>query len=459
MGFQKDFMWGGSVSSMQTEGAYNEDGKGVSIYDVLPAKPDHSDWKTAIDSYHHYKEDNALFAGMHFNAYRFSVSWVRVLPDGEGEVNQKGLAFYDSFVNDLIEKGMEPVICLYHFDIPMKLLEKYGGWCSRKMVEAYENYARLIMEHFKGRVRYYIPFNEQNVASLVQMSFDGTIKKEEKDRICSAIKHHMFLAAAAVVHLKNEIDPRIRVGGMVNYMPVYPKTADPEDIMSAYKVNRVYNNQTLDVLVYGEYPKDLLRIWEKKQAMPPILENDLEYLKMGRVDFIAHSYYMSIPVGQKEAEYIDIADDVAMAVLSNRIHTDERLAKTQWGATVDPVGLKLSVCEMYERYRLPIFTVECGIGAEETADEQGYVDDQYRIDYLKAHITGLKEAVEEYGVDLMGFLTWGPIDLLSSSGEMRKRYGFIYVNRTDQEIRDLKRSKKKSYYWFAKVIESNGEEL
>ncbi len=458
--FRNDFLWGGSVSCMQTEGAWNEGGKGLSVYDVMPVKEGHSDWKTAIDFYHRYKEDIALFAGMGFNCYRFSISWSRVFPNGEGEINEEGLAFYDKVVDELIANGIEPMICLFHFDTPLALMKKYGGWMGRGTAEAFKVYAETIVRHFAGRVKYYVPINEQNVASLVAGMHSGLLKLGDMKKAKKAldqISHHMFLASASVAEAVKKYDPAAKVGGMVNFMSFYPATCKPEDVMAAKKAARAFEMRTLDVFAYGAYPEDQLLDWEKTQGRPEMCEGDLEYIKENTMDFIAHSYYVSAMV---DAETMgDDAMAALVGAMSGKAPGNPYLKKSEWGWTIDPVGLRVAVNEIYRACRLPVYCIECGIGVAEEADENGYIDDQYRIEYMREHLAALKEAVEQDGVDLRGFLSWGPIDILSSQGEMKKRYGFIYVNRTDEDLRDLKRTPKKSYNWFKRVIETNGEEL
>lgn len=460
--FRKDFLWGGSVSAMQTEGAWNEGGKGLSIYDVMPVREGHSDWKTAIDFYHRYEEDIALFAGMGFNAYRFSISWSRVFPEGEGAINEEGLAFYDKVVDKLIENGIEPMICLYHFDTPLALMKKYGGWTNRKLFEAFKAYAETVVRHFAGRVKYYIPINEQNIASLVAAMSTGIAgygagDMEKLMKIQHQISHHMFLASASVAEAVRKYAPGAVTGGMVNFMSVYPATCKPEDVMTAKSVERAYEFRTLDVFALGEYPQDLVAEWEKKGTRPEILDGDLEYIRANPMDFIAHSYYVSHIVSADD--YNGNALSVLLGAMSGKKPGNPHLKKSEWGWTIDPVGLRVAVNEIYRETHLPVYCIECGLGVNEEPDENDYVDDQYRIDYMREHIMALKAAVEEDGVDLRGFLSWGPIDILSSQGEMKKRYGFIYVNRTDTDLRDMKRTPKKSYDWFKRVIGTNGEEL
>lgn len=454
--FVKDFMWGGSVSSMQTEGAWNEGGKGLTVYDLQEKTKSGSDWKVAIDFYHRYKEDIALFAEMGFSAYRFSLSWARIFPDGESEVNEEGLQFYDNVIDELLKNNIEPVVCLHHFDLPVALLKKYEGWKGRETVKAFQKYTETVVRRFGRRVKYYIPFNEQNAASLISLlQLPKDTPELDKKRHIAVCMHHMFLSSASVCHIVRKYAPHAKVGGMVNFTPFYPATCKPEDVLAAQIANRGYNYQTLDVLAKGEYPADLLHQWLITGTTPLMAEGDLEYLRQGKMDFLAHSYYMSAPVKAG-----DEGDGVAIILkLLLNPTKNSYLEQTEWGWTIDPVGIRLTVKEIYDRYNLPIFTIECGIGVHEELDENQTVEDHYRIDYFRNHINQLKLAVTEDGVDLMGFLTWGPIDILSSQGEMKKRYGFIYVNRTDSELMDLARYKKKSFDWFKNVISSNGEKL
>lgn len=453
---KENFLWGGSVSSMQTEGAWNEGGKGLTVYDLQEKTKSGSDWKVAIDFYHRYKEDIALFAGMGFRAYRFSLSWARILPDGEGEVNEEGLVFYENVIDELLKYNIEPVVCLHHFDMPIELMKKYDGWRGRETLNGFKKFAETVIRRFGTRVKYYIPFNEQNAAPMIPVfMLPADTPLQVRNQYYAECMHHTFLASAAVWHLARRYAPHAKVGGMVNFMPVYPATCSPEDVLAAQLANKSYNFHTLDVFAYGEYPADLLTKWKKEGISLPLEPGDTEYLKEARMDFLAHSYYQSVTV--KSGESND-AISLLMRMFQNPAK-NEYLEQTQWGWAIDPVGLRITVKEIYERYRLPVFTIECGIGTDESLDENNSVEDDYRISYFRDHIKQLKLAVSEDGIDLMGFLTWGPIDILSSQGEMKKRYGFIYVNRTDTDLGDLARYKKKSYHWFKEVISSNGEEL
>lgn len=454
MGFKEGFLWGGSVSSMQTEGAYDLDGRGVSIYDVRDIDPKYSDWKDGIDYYHRYKQDHDLYQQMSINAIRTSIAWSRVIPDGEGQVNELGLKFYDDIVDDMLSKGIEPIFCLYHFDMPYALMEKYGGWQNRKVLDAYVRYARIIIEHFKGRVKYYIPFNEQNICPMINL-VDETNHCEKNQKNRNQIQHHFFMASAWAAIICHETDPNIKCCGMVNYMTIYPKTCKPEDVFASYKADRVLNQQTLEVLATGKYPSDLLQVY-KDTGMPEMEDGDLQILEKGKSDVMTFSYYKSFVMDDSLYEKNDLQEELTMKA-SNNLLDNPYVEKTEWGTFIDPQGLRVAANQIWNNYHLPVFITECGIGVRETPDENGYVDDEYRINYLHEHILALKQAVDEDGVDLIGFLTWGPIDILSSAGDMDKRYGFIYVNRDNHDLKDLKRSKKRSFDWFKQVIESNGE--
>ncbi len=441
MGFKKNFMWGGSASCMQTEGAARIDGKGLTIYDTGHSDfAKNGDWENAIDFYHRYKEDIALLKGMGFNAYRTSLSWARVLPNGEGEVNEQGLAFYDRVVDELIASGIEPIICLYHFDLPEALYEKYGGWGDRHVLDAYVKYSDVVMKHFAGRVRYYIPFNEQNASAMIS-GINNPL-----------VYHHIFMASAAVKNIAREMNADITVGGMVNYMPFYPYSCKPEDVFAAQAAHQNYNDDALHVFAYGHYTESQLNSW-KKQGFEPESE-DLEFIASNPMDFIGFSYYQSATISGENRGMNPLA-----VLFSGKAPVNPYLKETEWGWKIDPVGIRLSAKQIYDRYQMPVFVMECGMGVKEELNADNTVEDDYRIAYFRDHISQLKLAVDEDGVDLIGFLTWGPIDILSSQGDMNKRYGFVYVNRTNDDLKDLARYKKKSYDWFKNVIANNGEKL
>jgi 6-phospho-beta-glucosidase len=445
------FLWGGAVTSFQTEGAWNEGGKGPSIVDARPVKEDHSDWKVAIDFYHRYKEDIQYFKELGFNAYRTSISWARIFPDGEGEVNEEGVQFYHDFFDELIANGMQPVITLYHFDVPLALAEKYNGFASRKVVDLFEKYARTIFERFGSKVKYWITFNEQNlVLPIVELWGAKAPEGADEEAFRYQVCHNAFIAHAKATKAMKELIPDAKMGGMLAYNTTYPLTCKPEDALANLKVKELMNDFFFDVFAHGEYPTYISSDLQRKGKMPKFEEGDAELLKENIVDFLTFSYYQSRTV--KAVEGVSAVD------LWKGVGPNPNLTESEWGWTVDPIGIRVALKEVYARYRMPILISENGIGVKEELNENFTVEDDYRIDYLREHIKQMKIAMEE-GVDCFGYLMWGSTDILSSQGEMKKRYGFVFVNRGEKDLKDLKRYKKKSFNWFKKVTASNGADL
>ena len=477
MAFKKDFLWGGAVAANQCEGAWNEDGKGISCADICtggtrnqPKRitpvleegtfyPSHE----AIDFYHHYKEDIALFAEMGFKVFRFSINWTRIFPNGEeSEPNEKGLEFYEHVIEECRKYQIEPLITISHYEVPLVLTKKYNGWASREMIDIYLKYCRALFERYKGKVKYWLTFNEINSATGPFGGFlsQGILNEGTKDFMHQVDKpqlrfqglHHQFLASAGAVKMAHEIDPEYKVGCMQLFATMYPLTCRPEDVLACQEFNQVKNWFCGDVQVRGRYPGYMKRYFQEQGIHVDIQEGDEEILREGPVDFYTFSYYMSGCIsadpGKKPAE-------------GNLIGGVENpyLKASDWGWQIDPKGLRYTLNEIYDRYQIPVMVVENGLGAFDKKEEDGSIQDDYRIDYLRQHIQEMKEAVED-GVDLMGYTPWGCIDLVSAStGEMAKRYGFIYVEKYDDGTGDLSRKKKKSFDWYKKVIETNGEVL
>lgn len=446
----ENFMWGGAVTSFQSEGDWNEGGKGVSIVDTREIKEGFSDWKVAVDFYHKYKEDIALFKELGINTYRTSISWSRIFPEGEGDVNEEGIEFYNKIFDELLSNGIQPVITLYHFDIPKALADKYNGFSSRKVVDLFENYARTVFERFKDKVKYWITFNEQNLVLMHLQAWGSTPKEGDNiEEFSFQVCHNVFIAHAKATKALHEIIPDGKMGGMVTYLTMYPNSCKPEDALATLKAKELFNDLYFDVFANGEYPSYVTSNLKKKNIMPVFEAGDEELLKENTVDYLTFSYYQSQTVkfvGEK-------SEEVMKGMVPN-----PNLKANEWGWSIDPIGIRVALKEIYARYRMPIFISENGIGVREELNENNTVEDDYRIDYLKAHIEQMKLAMEE-GVDVIGYLMWGCTDILSSQGEMKKRYGVIFVNRDETDLRDLKRYKKKSFNWFKKVIESNGEIL
>ena len=477
MGFRKDFLWGGATAANQFEGAWNIDGKGPSCADMCTGGshtrskritreieegtfyPSHE----AIDFYHRYKEDIALFAEMGFKVFRFSIGWSRIFPNGDDVMpNEAGLQFYDNVINECLRYGIEPLITISHYEVPFALCKKYNGWASREMIDIFSKYCEVIFKRYKGRVKYWLTFNEINSATMPMGGFlsQGILNEGTTDfnnqvdipQLRFQGLHHQFVASAKAVQLAHEIDENYQVGCMILYATTYPYTCKPDDVIEAQKKNRIMNYFCGDVQVRGEYPTYMNRYFKENNIEIKVEDGDEEILKNGCVDFYTFSYYMSVCATMDEKALQGNGNILGGA-------TNPYLKASDWGWQIDPKGLRYSLNEIYDRYQIPMMIVENGLGAYDEKEEDGTINDDYRIEYLKAHIEQMKEAVED-GVDLIGYTPWGCIDLVSAStGEMAKRYGFIYVDKYDDGSGDLSRSKKKSFNWYKQVIASNGENL
>lgn len=471
----KNFLWGGAVAAHQVEGAWNEDGKGVSIADVLtggahgvPRKitdgvqtghyyPNH----TAVDFYHRYKEDIALFAEMGFRCFRTSISWTRIFPNGDDPIpNEAGLRFYDNLFDELLKHGIEPVVTLSHFEMPYHLVKQYGGWRDKRLVDFFLKFALTVMERYKHKVRYFMTFNEinnqRNVSvPLFGFSCSGLLygENENPEETMYRAAHHEFLASALTVQKGHEINPNFQIGCMLAFVPIYPFSCQPNDVLRAQEAmhDRYFFG---DVQVRGAYPEYALREWERKGYKIGVTQNDKEILKNGKADFIGFSYYMSNTVKADEIGTGEGLDGYSGSV------PNPHLARTNWGWQIDPVGLRISLNDLYERYRVPLFVAENGFGAEDEIAADGQIHDDARIKYLRAHIEEMKKAVALDGVPVIGYTPWGCIDCISyTTGEMKKRYGFIYVDKNNDGSGSLKRMRKKSFFWYREVIRTNGENL
>lgn len=472
-----NFLWGGAVAAHQIEGAWNVDGKGISIADVMTGGsrdkmrkitdgivegeyyPNHE----ATDFYHHYKEDVALLAEMGFKCFRTSIAWTRIFPNGDEETpNEAGLKFYDDLFDELLKYGIEPVITLSHFEMPYHLAESYGGWINRKVIDYFVKYAVTVMERYKNKVKYWITFNEINNQSNTSSDIFGWtnsgVKFSDYQNPREAMfqaAHHEFIASALVVKKGHEINPEFKIGGMCGWVPIYPYSCNPEDVITAVEEmhERYY---FMDVLVRGHYPAYAKSMWKKQGVTLQVEEGDAKILAEGKIDYVGISYYMS------SAVKADVVNDISKACdgATEKTIKNPYVKASEWGWQIDPVGLRYSLATLYERYELPIFIIENGFGAIDILDEDKNCDDTYRIEYLKAHIEEMKKAVEIDGVEVMGYTPWGCIDVVSfTTGELRKRYGFVYVDKNDDGTGTGKRYRKKSFGWYKNVIRSNGEEL
>lgn len=476
-GLRKDFLWGGAVAANQLEGGWDKGGKGVSVIDVMtagangvpreitdgviPGKnyPNHE----AIDFYGHYKEDTKLFAEMGFKCFRTSIAWTRIFPNGDDEQpNEEGLQFYDDMFDELLKYGIEPVITLSHFEMPYHLAKEYGGWVNRKVIGFFVKFAEVVMKRYKDKVKYWMTFNEINNQSNVDADIFGWTcsgvrfsEYENKKEVMYQAAHHELVASAMVVKMGHEINPDMKIGCMCSFVPFYPYSCNPEDIMTATECMHE-RFHFMDTHVRGHYPAYSLKEWEREGYQIKMEPEDEAILAEGKVDYIGFSYYMT------NAVKADVKNDTTQATdgSSSNSVPNPYVKASEWGWQIDPVGLRYALVTMYERYEIPLFIVENGFGDIDVLKEDGTCEDDARIAYLKAHIEEMKKAVEIDGVDLLGYTPWGCIDLVSfTTGEMKKRYGFIYVDKNNDGSGTLKRSKKKSFDWYKNVIASNGDVL
>lgn len=465
--FPEDFLWGGALAANQAEGASFEDNKGLTTADALPDgifgdiifKPREKYLKKdAIDFYHRYKDDIRLFGEMGFKVLRISIAWARIFPKGDDlQPNEKGLKYYDKLIDELKAYNIEPLITLSHYEMPLALVTNYGGWSSRKLISFFENYARVVFNRYKNKVKYWITFNEINMtlhAPFNGAGIDGEVESIDKTILYKAI-HHQLVASASVVKIGHEINKDFKIGCMIAGNPIYPLTPNPKDMIESMNKDR----ESLffaDVQARGKYPNYMNRYFKENNINIEITEKDKEILK-NKIDFISFSYYMSFCATADPELNIQSRGNIMSSV------KNPYLKESEWGWQVDPEGLRYILNQIYDRYQLPLFIVENGLGAKDELikDENGEftVNDDYRIKYLNDHLVQVREAIID-GVDIMGYTSWGPIDIVSNStGEISKRYGFIYVDRNDNCEGSFKRYKKKSFKWYKEVIKSNGKIL
>ncbi|MDO1604680.1 6-phospho-beta-glucosidase [Lactobacillus sp. YT155] len=474
--FKNDFLWGGATAANQLEGAYLEDGKALSVADVLPGGPDRLkiaaqpdfDWTidetkykypnhVAIDHYHRFKEDIALFAEMGFKCYRFSIAWSRIFPQGDEQTpNEAGLKFYDEMIDECLKYDIEPVITISHYEMPLNLITEYGGWKNRQLIDFYNKFAETVLTRWHKKVKYWMTFNEINSAAHFPIMSQGlTISNGalDKKNVFQAW-HNQFVASAHAVKFGHELDSDLQIGCMILYATTYSYDANPINQLENLESQQEFNYFCADVQSRGKYPAYTDRYMKKNKVQFSDLETkpeDFEILQQGTVDYIGFSYYMSMVT--------DITNDAEKS--SGNLMDGKRnpfLKESEWGWQIDPIGLRIALNELYDRYQKPLFIVENGLGAKDEFKNNTVIDD-YRIDYLKQHIDAMADAVSD-GVDLMGYTPWGCIDLVSAgTGQMSKRYGFIYVDQDDDGNGNLDRYKKKSFDWYKNVIQTNGEEL
>jgi 6-phospho-beta-glucosidase len=460
--FPDGFLWGASTSGYQVEGAWDADGKGASIVDVRTDFPaGTTDYTVASDHYHHVDEDVALFAELGLKAYRFSVQWTRIIPDGDGALNPAGIAFYHRLIDGLLERGIEPVVTMYHFDLPQSLAER-EGWGSRNTVDAFVEFARVLYAEYGPKVRYWLTINEQNMMVLHggPLGILDGVKNEPLD-VTYQKNHHMLVAQAKAMALLHEMVPTAKVGPAPNIAYVYPASSRPEDVIAADDYNAIRNWLYLDVAVHGRYHPVAWAYLEATGRAPSFAEGDAEAFRAAKPDFIAFNYYATHTVAAPEGGKSDAASpeggDQQIALGEQGVYravSNPHLEKNAFGWEIDPAGFRTTFRAIYERYRLPLLVTENGLGAFDTLEPDGTVHDGYRIEYLARHIEQIQLAITD-GVEVMGYCPWSAIDLVSTHQGIRKRYGFVYVDRDEFDLRSLARVRKDSFFWYQKVIQAN----
>ena len=464
--FPEGFLWGGSTAANQCEGAYLEDGKGLSTADMLtlgshtqerrrtdPLEPNEIyPNQVAIDHYHRFKEDIALFAEMGFTTYRMSIAWSRIFPNGdESEPNELGLKHYDDVFDECRKYGIEPIVTISHYETPLGLVHKYGAWKNRKVIDFFVRYCEAIFNRYKDKVKYWLTFNEINSMEIHPWINCGV--DPESEQVIAQATYNQFLAAAKAVNLGHKINPNFKIGMMLAYQPIYAATCNPRDVLCAERYQNKRHLFYSDVMMRGYYPSYKLVELKEKGIQLEMEDRDAEELLQGKSDFMAISYYMTQTVNEEAYKTWEFSKPL-------NYYKNPYITVSDWGHPIDPTGIRIAVNRLWDQYQKPIIIVENGLGHIDNPNENGYVEDDYRIDYLREHLRNLRDAINCDGVDVFGYASWGAIDIVSAhTGEMKKRYGYIYVDRDDFGNGTLNRSKKKSFYWYKKVIASNGEDL
>lgn len=471
--FPSTFLWGSASAAYQVEGAWNVDGKGKSVWDNYAKVPgatfQGTNGDVAVDHYHRYKEDVKLMAEQGLKAYRFSIAWSRIFPDGTGEINEAGLAFYDRLIDELLSYSIVPVVTLYHWDIPQALMDAYGGWENRQVIEDFNNYAVTLFKRYGDRVKHWVSLNEQNIFVGFGYRYGSHPPAVKDEKRFYEVNHIANLANAKVIQSFKALNiPEALIGPSFAYSPVYPATPNPNDVLASENAEELLAHFWMDVYVWGEYPKATMRYLSENGIAPTILPGDMELLKAGKPDFMGLNYYQTTTV-----EYNPLIGGVGVAEMnfSGKKGTSKDSGipgmyktvqnpyteTTDWDWTIDPQGLHVALRRIENRYHLPILITENGLGAFDTLEADDQINDDYRIDYLSQHVSAIQEAITD-GVEVLGYCTWSYTDLLSWLNGYQKRYGMVYIDRDEHDEKTLRRIPKKSYFWFKELIEKNGEQ-
>lgn len=471
--FPKNFLWGAASAAYQVEGAWNTDGKGPSVWDIFVQKEGTtfkgSNGNVAVDHYHRYKEDIRLMAEQGLKTYRFSVAWSRIYPTGNGEVNEKGLQFYDDLIDELLAHDIEPMLTLYHWDIPQALMDEYGGWESRQVIEDFNEYAITLFKRYGDRVKYWISLNEQNY--FVGYSYEtGLHPPAVKDRKRMYEANHIAnLANAKVIQSFRKYVPTGKIGPSFAYKPYYPMDSNPKSILAFENSEDLNNYLWMDIYAWGQYPITAWKYLEENNLTPTIKEGDFELLRSAKPDFMGVNYYRTTTVDHNPIDGgLDIGVKNTTGEKGSTKHSgvpgmfkttdNPHVESTNWDWDIDPQGLRIGLRRIANRYQLPVIITENGLGEFDKLEERNIVNDDYRIDYIESHIKAIQDAISD-GVEVLGYCAWSFTDLLSWLNGYQKRYGFVYVDRDEEDEKELERVKKKSYYWYQEVIKTNGESL
>lgn len=478
MGFPKNFLWGGASAANQYEGGYNEGGKGLASADLISGGTHETTRKIttdikhdlvypsheATDFYHHYKEDIALFAEAGFKAFRMSINWSRILPNGNDEQpNEEGLQFYDNVFDECLKYNIEPIVTIAHFDVPAHLMREYNGWANRDVIDFYIHYCEIIFDRYQDKVKSWITFNEINTATLsignflslgIDVGEADFIDQPDNPQLRYQALHHQFVASAKAVNLAHEKYPAFKIGCMISYMPRYPYTSHPNDVLLAKQEEAMHSKFCGDVQVFGKYPYYAKKYFKENNINITFASEDKAILLKGTVDYYTFSYYLTLCVSAD-----DTVEKNGHSMIGGSGVNNPYLEQTEWNAMIDPIGLRISLNDIYDRYGLPMMIVENGIGVSEEMDNNHEINDQHRIEYLEKHISQMEKAIDD-GVDLFGYTIWSAVDIVSAStGEMKKRYGLIYVDKNNDGSGSLKRYKKSSFSWYQNVIKTNGNSI
>lgn len=461
--FPKNFYWGASTSAYQVEGANLIDGKGPSCQDVKEIPEGTSDLTVCADHYHRYQEDIKLMAEMGFKTYRFSISWSRILPEGTGKINPKGIEFYNNLINECLKYGIEPLVTMFHFDMP-HALDLRGSWGNPESIDWFVNFAKILFENFGDRVKFWLTINEQNMLTLYGPVIGTLHLPEGTTNVLKELyqqNHHMLVAQAKAMALCHQMCPHAKIGPAPNISLVYAASNKPEDVIAAQNFNAIRNWLYLDVAVYGKYNNLVWAYLEEHDATPEFAPGDEEILASGKPDYIGFNYYSTATVEASDGTEVEFGGDQQSArgiAGMFRGFRNPNLTTTEFGWEIDPIGFRATIREIYSRYRLPLIVTENGLGAYDKLTEDGRIHDPYRIDYYIHHIREMQEAITD-GCEMWGYCPWSAIDLISTHEGMVKRYGFIYVDRDEFDLKTLDRYRKDSFYWYKKVIASNGADL